>query len=228
MSKSLRDSKKSRNARAPDQISIESVRNVKKEMMEYIQEQLGIKGDPSADPKYKRAERAVDARIQTSRELLLAARDNNLKRVHAIVKGGKELYLQIRLNNGMTALHFLLASSDTLRDAVTLLESDSDMDLLRKDSKGIAAIDLAIHALKICRKDAAGSAHKEKFCKRLAEACKLTIEDEEGSARSLALIQKAMTHYDASVPSSLNHLRRTVTRKRRLSTIHENNNNNAE
>jgi hypothetical protein len=102
------------------------------------------------------------------------------------------------------------------------------MDLLRKDSKGIAAIDLAIHALKICRKDAAGSAHKEKFCKRLAEACKLTIEDEEGSARSLSLINKAMTHYDASVPSSLNHLRRTVTRKRRLSTIHENNNNNAE
>jgi hypothetical protein len=128
----------------------------------------------------------------------------------------------------MTALHFLLASSDTLRDAVTLLERKSNVDLLRKDSKGIAAIDLAIHALKICRRDADGSAHKEKFCKRLASVCKLKIEDKEGSARSLSLINKAMTHYDASVPSSLNHLRRTVTRKRRLSTIHENNNNNAE
>jgi len=229
MSSSLRNSKKSRNARAPNQISIESVSHVKKEVMEYIQEKLKIEGDPSKNPKYQSYEEAVNRRIQMSRDLLLAARDNNVKRVHAIVAAGKELYLQLRLNNGMTALHFLLSSSDTLRDAVTLLESKSDVDLLRKDSSGTSAISLAIHALKICRKDAAGSAHKEKLCKRLADACKKKMEDEEeGSARPLAAIEKAMTSYDASVPGSLKHLQRTVTRKRKLSTIYENNNNNAE
>jgi len=222
---------KSRSLRGIDQqIDMASVDAVRKELRLKIEAQLAakIKNDPSkyTNEVIKKIRdkniAVVEHRIAKSRDLLLAVRDGNMERAKRILESEDDLYFEFSLNNGKTALHILLESEDTFREAILLIEAGAP--LLIKNKRLPTPFASAVRALEVCVRQANSKKHKLKFCERFAEALKEALKEEEEDEEELEElhhdIHQALKSPPAGGPKSLSALK-SHTRKRSLSRVSE-------
>jgi hypothetical protein len=205
------------------------VEAVRKELRLKIEEQIAakIKNNPSkytkevVDNIREKNIALVEHRIAKSRDLLLAARDGNMQRVKRILESEDDLYFEFCLNNGKTALHILLESEDTLREALLLIEAGAP--LLIKNTRHNTPFASAIRALEVCVIQANGKKHKLKLCERFAEALKEALEEEEEDKEELSEMYHDIKQALTAPPSGSKSLSapKRHTRKRSLSRVSE-------
>ena len=219
---------RSRSARVANRIDMASVEDQRAEMYESIEEQLAeyaAKKKGKVNEEYITSKRAkalteIDDKIKRSIRFLSDVRDDNTQQIAYFIqemKDGKDLYLNIRLKDGRTALDIFLESD--IHTALLLLENGAE--LLGNGNK---RFDAAVKAIHVCHAKAEGKKHKLKFCERLVAAVNKAIEEEEEDEDVIADLTRQVNVAILRPNSSLS--LKTKTRKNRLSPVIERNNNN--
>ena len=219
---------RSRSARVANRIDMASVEDLRAEMYESIEEQLAAyaakkKGKVNEEyitSKRKAALTEIDDKIKRSIRFLSDVRDDNTKQIEYFIqemKEGKDLYLNICLKDGRTALDIFLESD--IHTALLLLENGAE--LLGNSNKRFHA---AVKAIHVCHAKAEGKKHKLKFCERLVAAVNKAIEEEEEDEEVIKQLTREVNLAILRPNSSLS--LKTKTRKNHLSPVIERNNTN--